>query len=71
MVIDLKEIASFIESIKNVMFAIMFVLAGFYVTVVPDISPEYAGQWVGAAMTVAGFYIGARAEKGKTFATIR
>jgi hypothetical protein len=62
----LPGVATFIDSIKNVLFAILFVLAGFYVTVVPGIVPEYAGQWVGAAMTVAGVYIGSRIEKGKT-----
>ena len=61
----LEEIATFIDSIKNVLFAIIFVFVGFYVTITPGIVPEYAGQWVGAAMTVAGFYIGTRSEKGK------
>jgi hypothetical protein len=63
---SLENLATFIDSIKNVAFALMFVLAGFYVTVTPGVVTEYAGQWVGAAMTVAGFYIGARSEKGKT-----
>jgi hypothetical protein len=61
----LEDFAKFIDSIKNVMFAVMFVLIGFYVTIHPGITPEYAGQWVGAAMTVAGVYIGQRVEKNK------
>ena len=61
----LTDLATFIDSIKNVLFAMMFVLIGFYVTIHPGITPEYAGQWVGAAMTVAGVYIGQRVEKAK------
>jgi hypothetical protein len=62
----LQEIATFVDSIKNVLFAMMFVLIGFYVTVAPGITPEYAGQWVAVAMTVGGVYIGTRIEKGKS-----
>jgi len=62
----LADLATFIDSIKNVFFAMVFVLAGFYVTMTPGVPPEYAGQWVGAAMTVGGVYIGTRIEKGKT-----
>jgi hypothetical protein len=62
---SLADLATFIDSVKNVVFALIFVFAGFYVTVTPGVTTEYAGQWVGAAMTVAGFYIGTRAEKGK------
>jgi hypothetical protein len=61
----LQDMATFIDSIKNVLFAMMFVVAGFYVTISPGIAPEYAGQWVGAAMMAAGVYIGQRVEKGK------
>lgn len=68
--VDLTELATFIDSIKNVMFAAMFVMAGFYVTIVPGIAPEYAGQWVGAAMMAAGVYIGTRVEKGKNEAVL-
>lgn len=66
----LADVASFIESIKNVFFALVFVIAGFYVTVMPGIPEQYAGQWVGAAMMAAGVYIGTRSEKGKSQAVI-
>ena len=66
----LADVATFIDSIKNVLFALIFVLVGFYVTVVPGISENYAGQWLGAAMMVAGVYIGQRAEKGKQEAVL-
>jgi hypothetical protein len=68
--VNLTELATFIDSIKNVMFALIFVVAGFYVTVVPGVAENFAGQWVGAAMTVAGVYIGTRIEKGKLAAMI-
>jgi hypothetical protein len=68
--INLQDLATFIDSIKNVLFAMMFVVAGFYVTIHPGITPEYAGQWVGAAMMAAGVYIGQRAEKGKQEAAL-
>lgn len=64
-VTTLEALANFIDSIKNVMFALLFVVAGFYVTVTPGISENFAGQWVGAAMMAAGVYIGQRTEKGK------
>jgi hypothetical protein len=66
----LQDLATFIDSVKNVLFAMMFVMAGFYVTIVPGIAPEYAGQWVGAAMMAAGVYIGQRTEKGKQEAAL-
>jgi len=66
----LTDLATFIDNIKNVVFAMIFVLAGFYVTITPGIAPEYAGQWVGAAMTVGGVYIGTRIEKGKAAAKV-
>jgi hypothetical protein len=61
----LTGVAAFIDSIKNVMFALIFVLCGFYVTVTPGIEAGMAGQWLGAAMLVAGVYVGTRSEKGK------
>jgi hypothetical protein len=67
---NLTDWATFIDSIKNVVFALIFVIAGFYVTVTPGISENFAGQWVGAAMMAAGVYIGQRAEKGKQEAAL-
>lgn len=66
----LSEWATFIDSVKNVFFAFLFVIIGFYVTITPGISPEHSGQWIGAAMTVAGVYIGTRIEKGKITASM-
>jgi len=63
---NLEDIATFIDSIKNVLFAVIFVLAGFYVTVHSGIPQEYASQWINAAMLVGGVYIGQRiGGKGK------
>jgi hypothetical protein len=66
----LTDLSAFIDNIKNVFFALIFVLCGFYVTVTPGIEPGMAGQWLGAAMLVAGVYVGTRSEKGKSEAVV-
>ncbi|VVB63744.1 Uncharacterised protein [uncultured archaeon] len=45
------------------MIALIVLFMAFYVTITPGIAPEYAGQWVGAGMTVVGVYIGSRTLK--------
>lgn len=45
------------------MIALIVLFMAFYVTITPGIAPEYAGQWVGAGMTVVGVYIGSRTMK--------
>lgn len=60
---SLSDWATFIDSVKNVLFALTFVLIGFYVTINPDIMKEFASRWVDAAMIVASYYIGTRSSK--------
>ncbi len=62
----LKDLSDFIDAQKNLLIALLMIFAGLWVTVHPNITPEYAGQWVGSAMTAAGVYIGHRIESGKS-----
>jgi hypothetical protein len=62
----LQDLATFVDSVKNVFFATMFVLAGFYVTTHPEIAIELTNRWMDIVGIVAGVYIGTRAvNKGK------
>ena len=51
------------DSVKGIVIALIVLFMAFYVTITPGIAPEYAGQWVGAGMTVVGVYIGSRTIK--------
>jgi len=62
---SLKEVSEFIDAQKNLGVSLLLIFIGFYVTVTPSIPEQYGGQWMGAAMTAAGIYIGHRIEGAK------
>lgn len=57
----LSEWATFIDSIKNVAFALIFVIIGFYVTLHTELPVELVTRWVDVAMIVGSVYVGTRA----------
>jgi hypothetical protein len=62
---SVDDVIKFVDATKNVAVALLVLFMGFYITLRPDVAPEYAGQWIGASMTVVGVYVGARTVKGR------
>jgi hypothetical protein len=58
---SLVDLATFIDSVKNVIFALIFVGAGFYVTLHTELPVDLVNRWVDMAMIVGSIYVGTRA----------
>ncbi len=60
---DVDKALQIIEALKAPIIAILVLFMAFYVTVVPGVQSQYAGQWIGAGMAVVTAYVGGREVK--------
>jgi hypothetical protein len=58
-------IVALIDGTKNFLLAIIVLYMGYSASLNPAIPEAFAGQWVGAAMTVVGVYFGTRIAQGR------